>query len=77
MEQIHTRKIAAEAIGTFVFFLIGFMAIVSSKAFNNPDFPGRRTRSRTWSSSRSASAWGCSRPSSSRVTSPAVTTTRP
>ena len=39
MEQVHTRKIAAEAIGTFVFFLIGFMAIVSSGAFNNPDFP--------------------------------------
>ncbi len=39
MGQIHTRKIAAEAVGTFVFFLIGFMAILSSAAFNNPAFP--------------------------------------
>ncbi len=39
MEQIHTRKIAAEAVGTFVFFLIGFMAILSSQAFNNPGYP--------------------------------------
>ncbi len=40
MQQIHTRKIAAEVVGTFVFFLIGFMAILSSKAFNNAGFPG-------------------------------------
>jgi len=40
MEQVHTRKIAAEAIGTFVFFLIGFMAVLSSKAFNNAGYPG-------------------------------------
>jgi aquaporin Z len=37
MEQIHTRKIAAEAIGTFVFFLIGLMSVLSTKAFNNPN----------------------------------------
>ena len=37
MEKIHTRKIAAEAIGTFVFFLIGLMSVLSTKAFNNPD----------------------------------------
>jgi MIP family channel proteins len=36
MEQIHTRKIAAEAVGTFVFFLIGLMSVLSTKAFNNP-----------------------------------------
>jgi aquaporin Z len=34
------RKLAAEAVGTFVFFLIGFMAVLSTKAFNNPGFPG-------------------------------------
>ena len=39
MEKIHTRKIAAEAVGTFVFFLIGLMAVLSSKAFNNPGYP--------------------------------------
>ena len=39
MGQVHTRKVAAEAIGTFVFFLIGFMAILSSKAFNNAGYP--------------------------------------
>jgi MIP family channel proteins len=37
MEQVHTRKIAAEAVGTFVFFLIGLMSVLSTKAFNNPD----------------------------------------
>jgi len=36
MEQIQTRKIAAEAVGTFVFFLIGLMSVLSTKAFNNP-----------------------------------------
>jgi aquaporin Z len=37
MEQIHTRKIAAEAVGTFVFFLIGLMSVLSTNAFNNPN----------------------------------------
>jgi aquaporin Z len=37
MEKMDTRKIAAEAIGTFVFFLIGLMAVLSTKAFNNPN----------------------------------------
>lgn len=39
MGQIHTRKIAAEAVGTFVFFLIGLMSVLSTKAFANPDYP--------------------------------------
>ncbi len=39
MQQIDTRKIAAEAVGTFVFFLIGLMAVLSSKAFNNAGYP--------------------------------------
>jgi MIP family channel proteins len=40
MEKIHTRKIAAEAVGTFVFFLIGLMSVLATKAFNgNPTPP--------------------------------------
>ena len=35
MEQLHPRKIAAEAVGTFVFFLIGLMSVLSTNAFNN------------------------------------------
>jgi len=40
MDKIDTRKIAAEAVGTFVFFLIGLMSVLSTKAFNNPGYPG-------------------------------------
>ncbi len=40
MDKIDTRKVAAEAVGTFVFFLIGLMSVLSTKAFNNPGYPG-------------------------------------
>ncbi len=32
-----TKKLFAELVGTFTFFLIGFMAILSTKAFGGPD----------------------------------------
>jgi aquaporin Z len=40
MGSMDARKFVAEAVGTFVFFLIGFMSVLSTKAFNNPGFPG-------------------------------------
>jgi aquaporin Z len=33
------RKLAAEVIGTFVFFLFGFMAVLATIAFNGPNTP--------------------------------------
>lgn len=36
-QSLDIRKVMAEAIGTFVFLLIGFMAILSTKAFNSPN----------------------------------------
>ncbi len=64
-----TKKLLAELLGTFTFFLIGFMAILSPNVY-----PGGRPTS---SSSPSGSGSGCS--SAIQIfggRSPAATTTR-
>jgi aquaporin Z len=37
MQGVDVRKVAAETVGTFVFFLIGFMAVLSTLAGGAPD----------------------------------------